>query len=87
MQECRKAIACGFDSYEELEQHCIEKLKVAGFDPDYFSVRDAETLQDVTEDTEQLVILAAAKLGKPRLIDNVTLTLNPSQDWGMLATH
>jgi pantoate--beta-alanine ligase len=87
LQECRKAIACGFDSYEDLEQHCIEELKSAGFDPDYFSVRDAETLHEVTENTEQLVILAAAKLGKPRLIDNVTLTLNPSQDWGMLATH
>lgn len=87
LQDCRNAIACGFDSYQELEQHCLEKLKAAGFDPDYFSVRDAETLQEVTPNTEQLVILAAAKLGLPRLIDNVTLTLNPRQDWGMLATH
>ncbi len=85
--ECREAIACGFDSYEELEQHCIDALKEAGFKPDYFSVRDAVTLGGVTSQTEQIVILAAAKLGKPRLIDNVTLTLNPHQDWGMLATH
>ncbi|WP_101759146.1 pantoate--beta-alanine ligase [Oceanicoccus sp. KOV_DT_Chl] len=85
--ECREAIACGFDSYQDLEQYCTDALKNAGFEPDYFSVRDAETLREVTLDTEQIVILAAAKLGKPRLIDNVTLTLNPSQDWGMLATH
>jgi pantoate--beta-alanine ligase len=85
--ECRDAIACGFDSYQELEQYCTDALKNAGFEPDYFSVRDAQTLGDVTNETEQIVILAAAKLGTPRLIDNVTLTLNPSQDWGMLATH
>ncbi len=85
--ECRDAIACGFDSYQSLEDYCTEALKNAGFEPDYFSVRDAATLQSVTCDTEQIVILAAAKLGKPRLIDNVTLTLNPSQDWGMLAAH
>lgn len=85
--ECREAIACGFDSYQELEQYCTDALRNAGFEPDYFSVRDAQTLGDVTHGTEQIVILAAAKLGKPRLIDNVTLTLNPSKDWGMLASH
>jgi len=87
LQECRNAIACGFDSYRELEQYCTGKLKSEGFDPDYFSVRDAETLHDVTAATEQLVILAAAKLGRPRLIDNVTLTLDPKKDWGMLSAH
>lgn len=85
--EAREAIACGFDSYQALEQYCTDALREAGFEPDYFSVRDAQTLSEVTCETEQIVILAAARLGKPRLIDNVTLTLNPSQDWGMLATH
>lgn len=87
LQQCREAIACGFDSYNDLEHKATLDLKQAGFDPDYVSVRDAETLQEVTMDTEQIVILAAARLGKPRLIDNVTLTLNPTQDWGMLAAH
>ena len=87
LQECREAIACDYDSYAVLEHHAIESLKTAGFSPDYFSICDAKTLKDVTVDTEQIVILAAAKLGNTRLIDNVTLTLNPSQDWGMLATN
>lgn len=85
LQECREAIACGFDSYADLEHHAIETLQLAGFRPDYFSVRDAHTLGDVTLDTEQVVILAAAYLGRTRLIDNVSLNLNPSHDWGMLA--
>ena len=85
LQECREAIAGGFDSYADLEQHAMDTLQQAGFKPDYFSVRDAYTLSPVTLDTEKLVILVAAYLGRTRLIDNVTLNLNPSQDWGMLA--
>jgi pantoate--beta-alanine ligase len=84
LQECREAIACGFDSYQELE-HAMEVLRDAGFRPDYFSVRDARTLGAVTADTEKVVVLGAAYLGSTRLIDNVTLNLNPSHDWGMLA--
>lgn len=85
LQECREAIACGFDSYSDLEQHAQESLRTAGFKPDYVSVRDAHTLGPVTLDTEKIVILAAAYLGRTRLIDNVTLNLNPRHDWGMLA--
>lgn len=85
LQECREAIACGFDDYAELEHHTAGVLAAAGFRPDYVSIRDARTLREVTLDTEQIVVLGAAWLGKTRLIDNVTLNLNPSQDWGMLA--
>jgi len=85
LQECREAIAGGFDNYAELEQHAIDTLRTAGFRPDYFAVRDAATLGPVTLLTEQVVILTAAYLGRTRLIDNVTLNLNPAHDWGMLA--
>ena len=86
LQACREAIACGFDNYRELEAHAISKLSDPGFEPDYFEIRDARTLDDVTENTEEVAILAAARLGKPRLIDNVRLNLNPVSDWGMLAS-
>lgn len=85
LQECREAIACGFDNYRELERHAMETLRHAGFSPDYVSIRDARSLGDVTLDSEAVVVAAAAYLGGTRLIDNVTLNLNPSQDWGMLA--
>ena len=87
LQELREAVACGFDNYVDLEKHAREKLKSVGFEPDYVSVRDARTLKEVNPYTEQIVILAAAKLGKTRLIDNVSITLDPGADWGMLATH
>jgi pantoate--beta-alanine ligase len=86
LQDYREAIANGFDNYQHLERHAHEDLVAAGFKPDYVSIRDVETLDRVTPDTEAIVILAAARLGNTRLIDNVTLTLNPSSDWGMLAS-
>lgn len=87
LTSCKEAIACNFDNYQELEKHAIETLRNAGFKPDYFSICDASTLKAVTPNTEVIVIAVAAKLGNTRLIDNVTLNLNPNQDWGMLATN
>ena len=49
----------------------MERLKDAGFRPDYFSVRDAANFGVPTEHSRELVILTAARLGKARLIDNV----------------
>ncbi len=86
LNTCREAIACGFDNFLQLESHARIKLLQAGFDPDYFAIRDARTLRPVTEDTEEIAILAAARLGSTRLIDNVKLSLNPVSDWGMLAS-
>ena len=85
LNSCREAIACGFDNFLQLESHARMKLLEAGLEPDYFAIRDARTLRPVTEDTEEIAILAAARLGKTRLIDNVRLALNPVSDWGMLA--
>lgn len=85
LNSCREAIACGFDNFLQLESHARMKLLQAGFEPDYFAIRDARTLRAVTEDSEEIAILAAARLGSTRLIDNVRLALNPVSDWGMLA--
>lgn len=84
--DCRDAIACGFDNFLQLESHARMQLLQAGFAPDYFAIRDAKTLRAVTDSTEDIAILAAARIGTTRLIDNVRLTLNPASDWGMLAS-
>jgi pantoate--beta-alanine ligase len=85
LNTCREAIACGFDNFLQLESHARMQLLQAGFEPDYFAIRDARTLGTVTEDSEEVAILAAARLGNTRLIDNVRLSLNPVDDWRMLA--
>ncbi|MBN7795785.1 pantoate--beta-alanine ligase [Parahaliea mediterranea] len=84
---CREAIACGFDNFLQLESHARMQLLQAGFEPDYFAIRDARTLRAVDEHTEEIAILAAARLGDTRLIDNVRLAVNPASDWGMLAAR
>lgn len=85
--DCRDAIACGFDNYLQLESHARMQLLQSGFEPDYFAIRDARTLRSVDDDTEEVAILAAARLGRTRLIDNIRHSVNPAADWGMLAAR
>jgi pantoate--beta-alanine ligase len=42
--------------------------------PDYFSIRHAESLEPASTTDNHLAILGAVYLGNTRLIDNVTLT-------------
>ncbi|WP_137225526.1 pantoate--beta-alanine ligase [Shewanella sp. MEBiC00475] len=49
-----------------------KKLVNAGFTPDYLEVRNANTLRQITATDSELVVIAAAYLGKARLIDNVS---------------
>lgn len=59
--------------FTEIEQTALAFLQDNGFQPDYFSICDADSLQLANASTESLVILAAARLGKARLIDNITV--------------
>ena len=61
----------------KLDQHSADsrrRLAEAGFEPDYLHVLDAETLLPLTDQSQQGVILIAAKLGAARLIDNIEFT-------------
>jgi pantoate--beta-alanine ligase len=55
----------------------LNVLKAAGWRPDYFSVRRRRDLGVPGAQDRALVILAAAWLGRARLIDNIELDLNP----------
>lgn len=61
----------GKRNYGELEQQASERLQQAGFAPEYISIRRAANLDAPDRDSDELVILAAARLGAARLIDNV----------------
>ncbi|MEE8527193.1 MAG: pantoate--beta-alanine ligase, partial [Gammaproteobacteria bacterium] len=71
LQTTADKIRSGATDLSALEREAMTQLQTAGFRPDYFAVRDAETLEQPTSDTAELRILAAAWLGKARLIDNV----------------
>jgi pantoate--beta-alanine ligase len=58
-----------------LEKNCLDALRKRGWQPDYIAVRKRSDLREPSlsdlQQKRELVILAAAKLGKTRLIDNL----------------
>lgn len=67
----RKEIMDGRLTFNAIETKSRADLELAGFKVDYFSICRADNLEPAAEHDSELVILAAAKLGKPRLIDNI----------------
>ncbi len=65
------AVKEGGDDYQQLEADAIAYLDDKGFKTEYLSIRNASNLGEPTE--EELVVLAAAWLGKARLIDNIQI--------------
>jgi len=75
LSAARDAIAAGERNYALLEARAHIELLESGMRPDYFSVRAAKTLEPAAVTDRELAILAAAYLGKTRLIDNVTIAI------------
>ncbi|MCH8307584.1 MAG: pantoate--beta-alanine ligase [Proteobacteria bacterium] len=68
-------LQAGKRNYTELEQQAMDVLSDAGFDPEYVGIRRAENLQLPDRDNDEIVILAAVRLGAARLIDNIIVTI------------
>lgn len=68
---CREQYLAGERDPAALEKAGFERLSRAGFEPDYLTVRQSGDLSLPDDDSRFLVVLAAAELGKARLIDNV----------------
>jgi len=58
-----------------LESEAGRQLERSGLRPDYISIRCADDLEPPSKDDTRLVILAAAYLGRARLIDNLLINL------------
>lgn len=67
------AIRAGEQDFVRLLEDGRRELEAAGFRIDYLEIRDATSLRPATAENSDLVILAAAFLGKTRLIDNLHL--------------
>jgi pantoate--beta-alanine ligase len=75
LRRAADAIRDGNRDYANLEQQSMHDLEEQGFRPDYVSVRRARDLAEPDAIEQDLVLLAAAWLGRARLIDNIRLAL------------
>jgi pantoate--beta-alanine ligase len=71
----REAIREGATEYAALEAAARERLTAAGLRPDYVEVRRAKDLgrPDARDRAQDLIVLAAAWLGRARLLDNLRI--------------
>jgi pantoate--beta-alanine ligase len=69
----RDAVRAGGRDFARLEAGAMAELAAAGWAPDYIAVRRQLDLQPPTQANDALVVLAAAKLGRTRLIDNLEI--------------
>ena len=64
----------GEDDFHRLEEEAAAALDGGGFRTDYVAIRRSADLLDPVAAESELVILAAANLGKARLIDNIEVS-------------
>jgi pantoate--beta-alanine ligase len=72
--EVREALLAGRRDYAKLETQALAKFG-SKWVPDYVAIRRQSDLQLPSSADRELVVLGAAKLGRPRLIDNVEVAL------------
>jgi pantoate--beta-alanine ligase len=75
LRTARDEVLSGKRDFRRIELEAMATLAGKGWRPDYISVRRQADLQPPGNDDRQLVVLAAAFLGRTRLIDNVEVTL------------
>ena len=75
LQAVARAVENGNRDYAALEQQAAANLKQAGWEVDYVEIRHAGNLQVAHVGDSELVVLAAARLGNTRLIDNIEIRL------------
>ena len=71
LDRARRRLESGQVDLAAIEREGLESLAAAGFRPDYFEVRMAGTLAVPHGRNVDVVVLAAARLSRARLIDNL----------------
>ena len=75
--DVRRRLLAGEHDLANLQDQCMAELAANGWQPDYVAIRRQKDLKRPTpqqvEEAEPLVVLAAAKLGATRLIDNLEI--------------
>ena len=75
LRAASEEVLAGKRDFRRIELQAMATLANKGWRPDYVSVRRQSDLQPPNEGDRELVVLAAAFLGRTRLIDNVEVKL------------
>ena len=76
LQAAADALQRGERDFVALQHAGMENIRSAGMSPEYFEVRRQDDLGTPTGNDGNLVVLAASKLGRARLIDNMLVDLD-----------
>ncbi|MBI2379612.1 MAG: pantoate--beta-alanine ligase [Gammaproteobacteria bacterium] len=71
LSQCAEALKSGERDFARLEEQANLMIEKVGLKPDYFKIRHGKDLHEPRAGDSYFVILAAAFLGRARLIDNV----------------
>jgi pantoate--beta-alanine ligase len=74
LDKARRRLEAGDLDHAGMQAEGLGELAQAGFRPEYFEVRTADRLAIPTADDVHVVVLAAGRIGKARLIDNIQCT-------------
>ncbi|QDF98551.1 pantoate--beta-alanine ligase [Azoarcus sp. DD4] len=73
LSRIRDAVRAGDHDFLKLETEAMAELEACGWAPDYIAIRRQADLQPPVHADDPLVVLAAARLGRTRLIDNIEI--------------
>ena len=73
LREAQKQVHDGAHDYHRIELEAMAELARRGWRPDYIAVRRQADLQPPEDGERELVVVAAARIGRTRLIDNVEI--------------
>ena len=71
LQGARQSILSGARDFARIEADRVAELRAHGWAPDYVAIRKKADLQSPAARDSNLVVLAAARIGSTRLIDNL----------------
>jgi pantoate--beta-alanine ligase len=75
LKQARSELEQGARDFQRIDQQAMAELSRRGWQPDYIAVRRQADLRQPDERDRDLVVVAAARLGRTRLIDNVEVNL------------
>lgn len=71
LQKIRASLLSGSREFSALQARAVDTLKARGWGVDYISIRERDTLVPAASGMANWVVVAAARLGSTRLLDNI----------------